>query len=596
MRRGAGWAVGAAALLPLLASGWAAVRAERALAARLAGTTAAYLALVTPAAPGSADYDLSHLLVQAGALARLPGWTSRLEVYRGTAPLVRATAGSLGAATMAALRRGGGVLWWNGAALTPLKDKDDREVVGAVAVAARPVGEAWRDGAFGGFALPVALLAVLLAFRAARAGAQRPTIRVHAAIAVLVGVVAYANARSAARDATDRWLEQTRLLVQEATARLPTTDVARLATTLRPVVRAAAEGADLRPGGDSAGVRVRRVRVAGEPQAVVAIRVGWGRWLALRTRPAESETGGWLWLCLALAGVAPAVAALLRWVERSRARPQRLRETLTAWGFLAPATAHLAVFAFAPLVFLLYLSLHRWSPVDPAKPYVGMENVGRLVRDPLVWTSLRNTLLFTLQVPITMAIALGLALLLRRHSTIARIARTAFLLPYVSSVVAIALVWQRLLSLGPVDWLGNPRTALPALMVVWMWTQVGYQMVVFLAGLQAIPDAYIDAARVEGANAWRRFSRVTFPLLKPVTLFVLVTGVIASFQVFAPVYVVTDGGPQHATDVLAYRIYQSAWGFLQFGYGSAQALLLFAMLFGATWVQFKLLGKRVAYA
>ena len=597
MRRWAGWVVGAVALLPLLASGWAAVRAERALAARLAGTTAAYLALVTPAAPGSADYDLSHLLVQAGALARLPGWTSRLEVYRGTAPLVRATAGSLGAATMAALRRVEvGVLWWNGSALVPLKDKDGRAVVGAVAVAAQPDGETWRRGAFGGFALPVFFLAVLFAFSAVRAGAQRPSIRVHAAIALLVGLVAYANARSAARDATDRWLEQTRLLVQEATARLPTTDVARLATTIRPVVRAAGEGADLRPGGDSAGVRVRRVRVAGEPQAVVAIRVGWGRWLALRTRPAESETGGWLWLCLGLAAVAPTVAALLRWVERSRSRPQRLRETLTAWGFLAPATAHLAVFAFAPLVFLFYLSVHRWSLIEPAKPYVGLENFGRLVRDPLVWTSLRNSLLFTLQVPITMAVALGLALLLRRHSTIARIARTAFLLPYVSSVVAIAIVWQRLLSLGPVDWLGNPGTALAAVMVVWMWTQVGFQMVVFLAGLQAIPDAYIEAARVDGANAWRRFWRVTFPLLKPVTLFVLVTGIIASFQVFTPVYVMTDGGPRHGTDVLAYRIYQSAWEFLQFGYGSAQALLLFALLFGVTWVQFKLMGKRVAYA
>ena len=143
-------------------------------------------------------------------------------MYRGTAPLVRATAGSLGAATMAALRRVEvGVLWWNGSALVPLKDKDGRAVVGAVAVAAQPDGETWRRGAFGGFALPVFFLAVLFAFSAVRAGAQRPSIRVHAAIALLVGLVAYANARSAARDATDRWLEQTRLLVQEATARLP---------------------------------------------------------------------------------------------------------------------------------------------------------------------------------------------------------------------------------------------------------------------------------------------------------------------------------------------------------------------------------------
>ena len=138
-----------AALLPLLAAGWAAAGAERALAVRMAETTTAYLTLVTPAAPGSADYDLIRLLVQARALARLPGWEGRLEVYRGTAPLVRATQGSLSARTMAALRRRGGVLWWNGAALAPLKDKNGGEVVGAVAVTMRPTGEAWRRGAFG---------------------------------------------------------------------------------------------------------------------------------------------------------------------------------------------------------------------------------------------------------------------------------------------------------------------------------------------------------------------------------------------------------------------------------------------------------------
>jgi len=603
-------AVAGTALLPLLASGWAGARAERALAARIAGTTAAYIALVTPAASGSADYDLPHLLVEAGALARLPGWTSRLEVYRGTAPLVRATAGSLSAATMAALRQQSGVLWWNGAALAPLQDKGARDVVGAVAVAGRPGGEVWRRGALGGIAVPALILAIVLAFGATHPAARRPVIRAHGAVALLVGVAAYANVRAVARDNTDQWLEQTRLLVQEATARLPTTDLAQLATTLRPVARAGGEGADLRPGGDSAAVRVRRVRFAGEPEAVVAIRVGWGRWLALRTLPGETTTGGWLWLCLALAGLSPAVAALRRWLERSRARPQRLRETLTAWGFLAPAAAHLAVFSFAPILFALYLSVHRWSLGESAKPFVGLENFGRVLRDPLVWISLRNTVLFTVQVPITMAIALGLALLLRRHSLISRIARTAFFLPYVSSVVAIALVWQWLyhadfgalnwalsaLGLGPVDWLGNPRTALAAVMVVSIWTQVGYQMVVFLAGLQGIPDAYLDAARVDGANAWRRFWRVTFPLLKPVTLFVLVTGIIGSFQVFTTVYVLTDGGPLHATDVLAYRIYQSAWGLSQFGSASALSLLLFAILFWVTWTHFKLLGKRVEYA
>src|SRR2546430_550678 len=188
--------------------------------------------------------------------------------------------------------------------------------------------------------------------------------------------------------------------------------------------------------------------------------------------------------------------------------------------------------------------------------------------------------------------------------------RALFLLPYASSVVAVGLVWQwmyhpdfglinRVLAragLGPVNWLGDPKTALLAVMLVSVWMQLGYQLTVFLAGLRAIPQAYLDAARVDGANAWQRFWRVTFPLLRPVTLFVLVTGIIGAFQVLALVMVLTGGGPLGATDVIVYRIYRTAWELLQFGDASAMALLLFAVLFGVTWVQLKLLDRRVEHA
>jgi multiple sugar transport system permease protein len=208
-----------------------------------------------------------------------------------------------------------------------------------------------------------------------------------------------------------------------------------------------------------------------------------------------------------------------------------------------------------------------------------------------------------------MALALVAALALNRPGRVVRWVRTAFFVPYVSSVVAVALVWQWILNpdfgllngalaavgIAPVDWLGDPRTALVAVMLISVWVQLGYQMTVFLAGLQGIPPAYLDAARVDGAGAWQRFWRVTFPLLRPVVLFVLVTGVIGSFQVFTYVYVLTDGGPLHATDVVVYRIYQVAWEFLQFGYASALALVLFALLLGLTWAQFRLLGRRVEY-
>jgi multiple sugar transport system permease protein len=174
--------------------------------------------------------------------------------------------------------------------------------------------------------------------------------------------------------------------------------------------------------------------------------------------------------------------------------------------------------------------------------------------------------------------------------------RAAFLLPYMSSGVAVALAWQAFSGLGSRDWLGSPRTALLVVMLLSVWIQVGYQMMVFLAGLQRIPQAYLDAARVDGANAWQRLWRVTFPLLRPVTLFVLVTGVIGAFQMFSYVYVVTGGGPLRATDVVAHRLYQTAWESLEFGRASALSLLVFVLLFGVTWAQFKLLRREAGHA
>jgi ABC-type sugar transport system permease subunit len=593
------------ALATVVAARWAARGYDRAAAERLAATTAAYFMLVTPAAPGSSDYDLGQLFIQAHALARVPAWSTTFEVYHGTAPLVLARAQPLPLRTLTELRQREAVVWSGGEALAPLLDRDQWDVVGAVA--ARPVPTGWP----GILSLGALLLAVLVGWRAAGRvgldGASWP----YAAAALLLGLAAYGDARGAAARGTDRWLDQTRLLLLEAAQRLPA--AGSEATTLAPLARAGGAGADLSPGteaGAEAGIHIAREQ--GMPRAVLTARMGPGRWVTLATTPAQATTGGWLALCLGLAALGPLALRVLSWGARATVRPRRLRETLVAWGFLAPATIHLAIFSFGPILFALVLSVHRWSLVEPVKPFVGLANFAQLARDPLVWISLRNTALYALHVPVSMAIALGIALVLNRHTRLVRIARTALFLPYVSSVVAIALVWQWIYhadfgllnyvlsfaGIGPVDWLGSPRTALLAVMLMSVWVQIGYQMVVFLAGLQGIPATYLDAARVDGASAWQRFWRITFPLLKPVTLFVLVTGIINSFQVFTYIYVLTDGGPLHATDVIVYRIYQTAWEFLQFGYASALAVLLFLVLFGVTWAQFRLLGeeRRVDYA
>jgi ABC-type sugar transport system permease subunit len=295
------------------------------------------------------------------------------------------------------------------------------------------------------------------------------------------------------------------------------------------------------------------------------------------------------------------------WAGAAQADPRSFRETLTAWGFIGPAMLHLAIFAFAPLAFAVYLSLHRWGLVEPVRPFVGLANFREIAGDPGFWHSLKVTALYSLYVPFTMILSLLAAIGLDRSGLRVRLARTVLFLPFIASVVAVALVWQwmyqpdfglinnalaRIGMTGP-DWLGDPRFALMAVMILSAWVHIGYQMVIFLAGLQGIPQVYHDAAQVDGAGAWQRFRRITLPLLRPTVLFVLVTGTISSFQVFTYVSVMTEGGPLHATEVIVYRIYQEAWEFLRFGTASAMSLALLLILLLATWVQFRWLGRKV---
>lgn len=309
-----------------------------------------------------------------------------------------------------------------------------------------------------------------------------------------------------------------------------------------------------------------------------------------------------------------AVAALAlymtTWVASARRGRAERRTTLAAWGLLAPSAVHLIVFTAVPLAFTLYISFHDWDFLAAERPFVALANYQELVRDPLFWNALRNTAIYSLYVPATMILALGAALLLNQPLRGVRILRAIVFLPTVVSYVAIAMVWQwmyhadygvinYLVSLAGgtgVDWLGNPATALVAVMIVSAWVQVGYQMVVYLAGLQSIPEHLLEAARLDGAGAFRRFRHVIWPLLRPVSLFLFITGVIWSFQVFALVYVMTEGGPLHATDVVVYQIYQQAFEFRRMGYASAMSWILFVLLAGLTFVQWKLLNRRVDHA
>ena len=312
----------------------------------------------------------------------------------------------------------------------------------------------------------------------------------------------------------------------------------------------------------------------------------------------------------AAAGLAALLLALALHLAQLASRPRVLGRTLAAWGLLAPAAALILAFTLGPLLFSLWISLHECRLIDPAPLFLGFDNYAALLLDGDWWSAIGNTALFTLHVPAAMALALALALLTRGSRRAMRWARLALFLPGITSVAAIAVVWKWLLSdqygllnrgfdrvgLGSVPWLTSPDTALLSLMIIGIWMVVGYQMVVFQAGLAAIPRDWYDAARVDGAGPWQRFRHITLPGLRHTLFFVLVTSIIGSFQVFGLVYVMTEGGPLGATDVAVYHIYREAWEFLQFGNAAAMSWFLFALVFAATWLHFRFLDARRAHA
>jgi multiple sugar transport system permease protein len=314
----------------------------------------------------------------------------------------------------------------------------------------------------------------------------------------------------------------------------------------------------------------------------------------------HSEILTFLWAAL---GVVTAACGLLY------LRSRRRRESALAFAFLAPSILHLVVFTATPILFAAYLSTHRWDIVVPDQPFVGLENFREMFRDPAFWNALGNTFLFSLNVPLGMAVALGVALILHNRLRGLGFLRALYFLPSVSSFVAIALVWMwiyhpsfgaanvllGMVGLPPLDWLNSSQTAMLSLVLFSVWLGIGTQMVIFLAGLQGIPGELYDAARIDGAGAFQRFRKVTLPLLKPTTFFILVTSLISSFQVFTTVYVMTAGGPVGSTDVIVYHIYKAAWEQLRMGYASAVSWVLFLLIMAATWIQFKTVGSDVDY-
>jgi multiple sugar transport system permease protein len=281
---------------------------------------------------------------------------------------------------------------------------------------------------------------------------------------------------------------------------------------------------------------------------------------------------------------------------------RRNEDAWTALLCLSPTAVIGGIFLLLPILFSLYLSFHQWSILDPSQPFVGLSNYQRLVNAAEFWQALRNTVVYTAgTVGVGAALSLGLAVLLDRPIRGLTFYRTAYFMPVVTSTVVVAIVWTwiynpqyglmndllRRVGLPTTNWLADPRWALVAITIMGIWKTAGYNMVIFLAGLQTIPDIYYEAARIDGAGAWSRLRHITLPMLRPTTAFVLITSTIFSFQVFGPVYVMTGGGPMRSTTVIVYYLYQRAFEFRDMGYASAVAWVLFLVLFSLSLLQFR---------
>jgi len=283
----------------------------------------------------------------------------------------------------------------------------------------------------------------------------------------------------------------------------------------------------------------------------------------------------------------------------------------TGLWFVAPAVFVIAVFFMLPVAAALVLSLTDfdiyaladWSNLR----FVGLANYGRLLTNPLFWQALANTVYFVVVgVPLSIAVSLGAALLLDSPVTRFRRAfRTALFAPVVTTLVAVAVIWRYLFStryglvnyalggvgISPVDWLGDPRWAMPTIIAFAVWKNFGYNMIILLAGLQSIPAELYEAARIDGALSWQRFRSITLPLLAPLLLMVGILTVAGYFQLFAEPYVMTQGGPLKSTVSVLYFMYEEGFKWWNLGSASAVAFILFTIIFAVTALQMRTVGR-----
>lgn len=289
------------------------------------------------------------------------------------------------------------------------------------------------------------------------------------------------------------------------------------------------------------------------------------------------------------------VASLIRGGTKDQPRTKRQRpETRTALIFVGLAFVPLTLFLFLPILGALGLSFTVFTAAVTGLKYVGLENYTEVLSDPSFHSALLHTVQYVAEtVPLTIATAFGFALLVHRPIRGIGFFRTAYYLPTVTSFIAVGVIWTslfdpyqglvgKLLSLiglgGTGNWLTNPHLAMQALVLVSVWKNFGLMMLIYLAGLQGLPKEYFEAAELDGAGRFSMMRRITWPLLRPITFYLVIVGMISTFQAFDLIVAMTQGGPLGSTTTLVYEVYQNAFVFNRLGYASALAIILFVII------------------
>lgn len=294
------------------------------------------------------------------------------------------------------------------------------------------------------------------------------------------------------------------------------------------------------------------------------------------------------------------MASLVQQMQRVRNR-----QSFWAWVFLTPGILYFTIFLILPLIAAAYVSFTNWDIMTPPK-WVGLKNYAELLKNQIIRRAILNTFYYAaVTIPVTISLGLMIALALNRAFFGRTLYRIVYYLPVVISAAATALLWiwifqsqvgllnhvLRSLDLPTQSWLVSPIYAMPVIMWTGIWQSLGWSVVVFLAGLQNIPEMYYEAGKIDGANTPQLFRHITWPLLAPTTLFVFVILIIGSMQVFGTVLIMTDGGPLNSTTVIVHQVYINAFQYLRMGYASAMGMILFLFILVLALTNLRIFGS-----